>query len=287
MTLPRSAGGCSRRARDLGGRVHRPDVSQRVPASAAARGGVVSFLRPSRASLRVVRAVGADQPGVRRRHLYRFAKTRGSTGGRFVKGQRKDDWRMSSWPASTSPRGCCSSAGPRRRAPVFRTEKRRNPVTGASYPWIVKTTAMVNHFYVYAVDADFGPFFIKFCSYFPYNAKSVHQRQRVGQTPGGQGRDRLRGLSTTASPSCEDPPACSASVTVSTQEDRPPARKWLARLPHPFTAGTVGPATATTSPSSKPSSPSPRCSTGPRRAGCSSRRSSARTSTSAAPTRSR
>ena len=30
---------------------------------------------------------------------------------------------------------------------------------------------MVNQFYFYAVDDDFGPFFLKFCSYFPYNAK--------------------------------------------------------------------------------------------------------------------
>ena len=30
---------------------------------------------------------------------------------------------------------------------------------------------MVNHFYFYCLDADFGPFFLKFCSYFPYNAK--------------------------------------------------------------------------------------------------------------------
>jgi hypothetical protein len=30
---------------------------------------------------------------------------------------------------------------------------------------------MVNHFYVYAVDADFGPSFLKFGTYFPYNAK--------------------------------------------------------------------------------------------------------------------
>ena len=42
---------------------------------------------------------------------------------------------------------------------------------GRSYPWIVKTTGMVNHFYFYCVDGDFGPFFVKFCSYFPYNAK--------------------------------------------------------------------------------------------------------------------
>ena len=54
---------------------------------------------------------------------------------------------------------------------TFRTEKRRNPETGASYPWIVRATAMVNQYYIYCVDRDFGPFFIKFSSYFPYNAK--------------------------------------------------------------------------------------------------------------------
>jgi hypothetical protein len=30
---------------------------------------------------------------------------------------------------------------------------------------------MVNQYYFYCVDADFGPFFLKFSSYFPYNAK--------------------------------------------------------------------------------------------------------------------
>jgi hypothetical protein len=53
---------------------------------------------------------------------------------------------------------------------LFRTEKRRN-AEGVAYPWIVKTTGVVNHFYVYAVDDDFGPFSLKFCSYFPYNAR--------------------------------------------------------------------------------------------------------------------
>ena len=53
---------------------------------------------------------------------------------------------------------------------LFRTERRRD-IHGVSYPWIVKATGVVNQFYVYAVDADFGPFFLKFCSYFPYNAK--------------------------------------------------------------------------------------------------------------------
>ena len=30
---------------------------------------------------------------------------------------------------------------------------------------------MVNHLYFYCVDEDFGPLFLKFCTYFPYNAK--------------------------------------------------------------------------------------------------------------------
>ena len=31
------------------------------------------------------------------------------------------------------------------KTPVFRTEKRKSPTTGAPYPWIVRSTAMVNH----------------------------------------------------------------------------------------------------------------------------------------------
>ena len=53
----------------------------------------------------------------------------------------------------------------------MRTERRRSRFTGGTYSWIVESTAMVNHYYFYCVDEDFGPFFLKFCSYFPYNAK--------------------------------------------------------------------------------------------------------------------
>jgi hypothetical protein len=30
---------------------------------------------------------------------------------------------------------------------------------------------MVNQFYFYGFDDDFGPFFVKFCTYFPFGAK--------------------------------------------------------------------------------------------------------------------
>ena len=35
---------------------------------------------------------------------------------------------------------------------------------------------MVNQYYFYAIDEDFGPFFLKYSSYFPYGAKLVLQR---------------------------------------------------------------------------------------------------------------
>ena len=57
------------------------------------------------------------------------------------------------------------------KAGVWRTQRRYNPATGGSYAWLVRSSAFINFFYFYCVDADFGPFFLKFSTYFPYTAK--------------------------------------------------------------------------------------------------------------------
>jgi len=57
------------------------------------------------------------------------------------------------------------------KARVISSVRRRNPATGNTYAWLVHTNVLVNYFYVYCVDDDFGPFFLKFCSYFPFTAK--------------------------------------------------------------------------------------------------------------------
>jgi hypothetical protein len=88
----------------------------------------------------------------------------------FRKGQRKDDVMAEHLRKFQKEEGVVFVGKAQEKTNVFRTEKRRNPNTGRPYPWIVRSTAMVNHFYVYAVDRDFGPFFLKFCSYFPFNA---------------------------------------------------------------------------------------------------------------------
>ena len=46
---------------------------------------------------------------------------------------------------------------------LFRTERRRN-AEGKDNLSIVSSTGVVNHFYVSALDADFGPIFLKLCS---------------------------------------------------------------------------------------------------------------------------
>jgi hypothetical protein len=52
----------------------------------------------------------------------------------------------------------------------------------------VKATGVINQFYFYCVDTDFGPFFLKFSSYFPYTGKlcinghhwAQHQAAKAG-----------------------------------------------------------------------------------------------------------
>src|SRR5262245_58886311 len=89
----------------------------------------------------------------------------------FRKGERKDTVMGAHLRNFNKEEGVVFVGKAQEKTPVFRTEKRRSPKTGQPYPWIVRSTAMVNHYYVYAVDRDFGPFFLKFCSYFPFNAK--------------------------------------------------------------------------------------------------------------------
>jgi hypothetical protein len=154
----------------------------------------------------------------------------------FTKGQRKDDVTQEYRSRFSKSEGIVVVGKAQEKTPVFRTEKRRNPETGRTYPWIVRTTAMVNHYYFYGIDEDFGPFFIKFCTYFPYNAKlciNGHEyvkRQLVKEGIAFEALDN--GILTCANPRrlqqlCDGLSARKIDALL---------RKWLARLPHPFTS---------------------------------------------------
>jgi len=153
----------------------------------------------------------------------------------FAKGQRKDDVAKEYHSQFHGKEGIVFVGKAQEKTPVFRTEKRRNPETGQTYPWIVRSTAMVNHFYFYGRDEDFGPFFIKFCTYFPYNAKlciNGHEYVKCQLAKEGIAFEALdNGILSCANPRrlqqvCDGLSAAKIDKLL---------RKWLARLPHPFT----------------------------------------------------
>jgi hypothetical protein len=154
----------------------------------------------------------------------------------FVKGQRKDDVAAEYRASCDGSEGVLFVGKAQEKATVFRTEKRTNPTTGCRYAWIVKSTALVNQFYFYAIDEDFGPFFLKFCSYFPYNAKlciNGHEYVKRQLAKEGIAFEALdNGILSCANPKrlqqlCDGLSPAKIEALL---------RKWLARLPHPFTA---------------------------------------------------
>ena len=88
----------------------------------------------------------------------------------FEKGQRKEDVAAEYLATFLGTEGVLFIGKAQEKVRTFRTEGRRNK-RGETYPWIIDSTAMVNQYYFYAVDEDFGPFFLKYSSYFPYGAK--------------------------------------------------------------------------------------------------------------------
>lgn len=167
--------------------------------------------------------------------IHRFVDEHGIDLIDFRAGQRKDDVALEYRAAFEGTEGVLFVGRAQEKTSVFRTEKRRNPTTGATYPWLVRRSAVVNHFYIYALDEDFGPFFIKFGTYFPYNAKvciNGNEWAKRQATKAGLGFEPLDNGFT----SCDNPERLQriCDRLDDTKIDRF-VRKWLARLPHPFT----------------------------------------------------
>src|SRR5712691_7747926 len=154
----------------------------------------------------------------------------------FRKGQRKDDIARERLAAFKREEGIVFIGKAQEKASVFRTEKRRNPQTGQSYPWIVRSTAMVNHYYFYGVDRDFGPFFVKFCSYFPYNGKLYLNGHEYAKQQLSRKKIEYEALDNGVQ-SCGDIKKLQGICDgLSAEKIDAFFRKWLRVLPHPFSA---------------------------------------------------
>jgi len=153
----------------------------------------------------------------------------------FCKGQRKDEVMAEHLRHFAQDEGIVFVGKAQENTPVFRTERRRNPKTGQPYPWIVRRSAMVNNYYVYAVDRDFGPFFLKFCSYFPFNAKLCLNGHEYAKRQLAQKRIAFEALDNGIL-TCADPKRLQAICDgLSAAKIDALLRKWLRLIPHPFT----------------------------------------------------
>jgi len=78
--------------------------------------------------------------------IERFVEREGIDLVTFEKGQRKDDIAKQYLAAFTGEEGVLFIGKAQEKASVFRTEKRRD-AAGKTYPWLIRSTAMVNHYY--------------------------------------------------------------------------------------------------------------------------------------------
>jgi hypothetical protein len=168
-------------------------------------------------------------------NIHRFVDDHGVDLVHFAKGERKDDVALRYLAAHDGTEGITFVGRAQEKASVFRTERRVNPATGARYPFIVKASAVVNQFYFYGTDDDFGPFFFKYGTYFPYTAKCCinahHWAQRQATKAGIAFRALDNGFA------AADDPAALQEICSSFGPDDVAAfvAKWLARLPRPLT----------------------------------------------------
>ena len=154
---------------------------------------------------------------------------------RFQKGQRKDEVLQQKLRGFKKTGGVIFVGVAQEKVRVPRTTRKACP-GGGTMPWIIYSTAMVNVYYFYCRDQDFGPFFLKFCSYFPYSAKlclNGHEYLKCQLAQRGIAFQALdNGLL-----ACADLPAAQRLCDgLSATKIDAFFRKWLARLPHPYSA---------------------------------------------------
>lgn len=154
----------------------------------------------------------------------------------FKPGERKDDVVKPYLAKFAGRTGLYLVGKAQEKTTTFRTHKGHGPRTQDRAPQLYRSTAMVKHYYLYGVDADFGPFFIKFSTYFPFTAKvclNGHEWLKRQLAREGIAFEPLdNGLLT-----CTNPARAQALAgELSAEKIEAFIRHWLAALPQPFSA---------------------------------------------------
>jgi hypothetical protein len=197
--------------------------------------GIVRFFREHRGQPLPSAALMSPMTRTFVTALEDFVARRGIALVQFAKGQRKDAVMAEHLRCFSAEEGVVFVGKAQENTPVFRTERRRSPRTGQPYPWIVRRSAMVNNYYIYAVDRDFGPFFLKFCSYFPFNAKLCLNGHEYAKRQLAQEGIAFEALDNGILKCADTKRLQTICNGLSAARIDALLRKWLRLLPHPFT----------------------------------------------------
>ena len=151
----------------------------------------------------------------------------------FEAGQRKDELAAEYRSKFTQAEGVVFIGVAQERAQSFKSTKaQRGPAV--SFEWS-RQAVRVNHYYFYLQDADFGPAFIKICSYVPYAIKVYLNGHEWA-------KQKLRQAGIAFEPldngflSCQKPDQLQALCDqLGPEQIQAFFDKWIERLPMPLT----------------------------------------------------
>ncbi len=198
-------------------------------------GGVTCFFKQHRGAKVASTQLMAPMSHDFVKSIHTFAKNNDIEMVRFQKRQNKDEETQRRLKSFDKDEGVLYIGVAQEKFSTFRVFKKFNRKTGGTFPWLTRSEVMCNQYYFYLVDADFGPLFIKFSSYFPYTARvclNGHEYAKRQLDKEGIDYEPLdNGIL-----SCADPIRLQPILDeLDEAKIEAVVRKWFARLPHPFT----------------------------------------------------
>jgi hypothetical protein len=203
-------------------------------------GGVVTFLEHRGQSIPSPALFGKITEAFKR-DLRTWATQEGIPWLEFHKGERKDEVVQpyrERFTANGGREGVVLVGVAQEKASTWRATKQ---VSGRAVQFTyARTTAYVNHYYIYFIDREWGPGFVKVCGYAPYTMKlclNGHEWAKCQLTTAGIAFAALdNGFL-----SCGDPAALQAiCASLSAADIAACFTRWLDRVPLPLTAADAG-----------------------------------------------
>jgi hypothetical protein len=200
--------------------------------------GVAGFIKEHLGMPVASTAVLADRTQAFYEEIKGFAARQGVPVVEFRAGQRKDGVmreHLAAFLAAGRTEGVVFIGRAQEKVSVFATTRRRD-ADGTPYPWIVRASRVVTQWYLDCYDSCAGPFFLKYCGYFPYNAKlccNGNEYAKAMAARAGIGFTALdNGFAAVDDVAAVQRICGSFDETVIWDL----AAKWMALLPCPFTA---------------------------------------------------